>query len=443
MQDLTIIRTAVRALREGYGALRRAVRVARQIWRSAMVGFKPTDVTLPSGNHYLSQQEFDYCCALIDYYISEQQQIIPYSKAHNRDHALFDRGNVWRDGVVDHTTAMLLSKKYNNVNRLRLIAHHFSNYRVFDLSKAEEFPATTKWFDNFYNKGMAELPDDLDSIITSHINPTWRIDEVTPYLDPIIDRIDPKYLHEQPLRFGEIAGNYRGFMVNGDSQRYWAVSAVLARSGIFEVLEHQIAQKGVCRVMEIGAGYGGLGYQLKKSFGDKLQFIAVDLVESLLFSSCYLATLLKDKALYYKAEKTVPAEYGLVFVPTFRSPEFFEAVSDVDLCINTISMNEMTADQVDYYGRMISKTLSAQGIFFECNWTSSISANRINNKLFLAPHFRQRLSLQKTEVSNDGDLDLWANLIPPSVYEACKIEYPPPNWFEIVWSQMKAYCRRY
>jgi hypothetical protein len=285
----------------------------------------------------------------------------------------------------------------------------------------------TKWFQDLYNFKIKELPDDdyIDGFIKEAVNPWEKINEMTTALGRIIDGIDNKYLHSQPLYFGEVAGEYRGFMVNGDSLRYWGISAVLYRSKIFEYLERRIAEKGFCRVMEIGAGYGGLAYQLKKTFGDKLQFIAVDLVESLIFSSCYLTTTLPDeKALFYREEKEIGGEHGLVFVPTFRTPEFFGAITDVDLCVNTISMNEMTPAQVDYYGEKISKALAPEGVFYECNWPAGYGPDRIEVKTSLALHFGHRLSIEKSEAAADGKLDLWFNALPPAIEAACKSEYP-------------------
>jgi hypothetical protein len=430
-------------LRKEFGRTRRTIHSIKQFFRFAARGFQPIEVILPSGNVPLSQAEFEHCCSLIDYYIAEKKQITPYCLAHGRSADLYDRGNVWEGPAVTRITDMLLSKHYNNVNRLRLIGWHFSSYRVFDLSTAVAGTEPNEWFRRFYNGEIKELPNDIDNTVTGSINASWRIGLLTEGLDKIIEHIPSRYLHSQPLKFGEIAGKYRGFLVNGDSQRYWSMTAVLYRTRILHYLERIIAERGFCRVMEIGAGYGGFAYQLKKIYGDKLQFIVVDLVESLNFSSCYLTTLLKNKPLYYKDEETISPENGLVFVPVFRSPEFFDAIRDIDLCINTISMNEMSPAQVEYYGDRISRTLSAEGVFFECNWATSVSHMRINNKSYLAPYFRHRISLQKTEVSGDGDLDLWSNSPLPAIEEACRQEYPDPHGLEIAWMKFKAFCRRY
>lgn len=388
----------------------------------------PFRIFFPSANNQLAKDEYEHCCALVDYYAEESRQIIPYCQERGRDSALYDRGNVWKSGnFVDNMGRMLLSKKYNNINRLRLIGWHFPGYRMFDLAGAAD-AAANEWFENFYNRGVLELPDDIDTIIKEAINPWDRIELLMPRLSRILSNVDHKYLHGQPLRFGELAGEFRGFAVNGDTVRYWSTVAVLYRARIFAHLERKIAERGFCRVMEIGPGYGGLAYQLKKTFGNKLQFIGVDLVESLTYSSCYLTTLMNEKTLYYKDEKDISNEYGLVFVPTFRSPEFFNAVKDVDLCINTISMNEMAPAQVDYYGQMISKTLATDGVFFECNWMAAVAGpERIEVKGYLALHFNDRLSVEKTESAGDGNLDLWSNNLPKDIEEACIRQYDKEN----------------
>jgi SAM-dependent methyltransferase len=391
--------------------------------KSANLATGALNIILPSGNNHLTQEEFNHCCEIIDYFMQEKEKLIPYCKAHDRNPALFERDNVWQESFVDATTTMLLSKKYNNINRLRLIGWHFSAYRVFDLTSVTE-PPSSKWFQNFYDHGMQELPDNIDKFIQEAVNPQDRIELLVPRLHRLMERVDNKYLHGQPLRFGEVAGEYNGLLVNGDSGRYWGTMVVLYRSGILQYLEERIAKNGFCRVMEIGAGYGGLAYQLKKTFGEKLQFIAVDLTESLIFSACYLTALFKDETLFYKDEKNIDAKNGLVFVPTFRSPEFFDATHDIDLCINTISMNEMASAQVDYYGKNIAKVLAPEGIFFECNWNAAKGGpGRIDVKSYLALHFNHRLSLANTEVASDGNLDLWSNAMSSVIQDACDREY--------------------
>jgi len=407
---------------ESVGRLyRKSAEVVGQQWRR-IVGMQ---IRFPSSNKHLSEDEFTRCCAIIDHYQEEWRRIKPYCSARGRDALLYDRGNVWQGSFLDTIMKMVLSKKYNNLNRLRLIGWHFAGYRVFDLGGALDPPAGP-WFLAFYNQGVDEIPEDIDSVITDAINPVQRINILLPKLNELMNSVDSRYLHSQPMRFGELAGEHQGYLVNGDSVRYWASSAVMYRSRIFDHLHKKIEERGYCKVMEIGPGYGGLAYQLKASFGDKLQFIAVDLVESLVFSSIYLTTLFpSEDYLLFSEERVVGPDKKLVFVPTFRSPEFFDAMRDVDLCINTVSMNEMSDTQVDYYGKNIAKVMADDGVFFECNWNAAVAGpNRIDTKSFLALHFNQRMSVGGTEVASDGHLDLWAKALPASVIAACLDEYP-------------------
>ena len=380
------------------------------------------NVMLPSANRHLTPGEFDKCCCLIDYYAAEGGAVTSYCLERGRDPALYGRGNVWEGAFIDAILKMLLSKKYNNINRLRLIGWHFSAYRVFDLAFARE-PMAQGFINDFFYYRVAELPDDLDRHIAA-IDPERRIARLAPRLRRILKSVDRRFVHGQPMRFGEIAGEFAGMMVNGDSVRYWSTMAVLYRTGILDRLERRIAERGFCRVMEIGPGYGGLAYQLKQTFGGRLQFIAVDLPESLIFSSIYLTTLSADDYLLYRDEKTIDPHHGLIFVPAFRSPEFFAAVSEVDLCVNAISMSEMTAAQVDYYGRSIAGSLSDEGMFFEVNHEQDAVGPHVDCKSRLAPHFEERLSVANTEVANDGDLDIWARRLPDSVRAACAEHYP-------------------
>lgn len=380
-------------------------------------------ITYPSENEKLTPAEYDHCCSLIDHYRGEKEQIDQYCRERGRDPAVYDRGGVWEESFADFLPSMILSKKYSNLNLMRLIGWQFSSYRLLDLSWVTE-PAANEWFASFYHVGLPEFPENIDMIIKSSVNGNERLRDITKRVDHYIDSVDNRYLSSQPMRFGEIAAEYRGFMVNGDSHRYWGTMAVLYKAGILDHLEARIHADGVCRVMEIGPGYGGLAYELKRAFGDRLQFIAVDLVESLIFSSCYLTITLKEGAVYYQSEPEVDQNAGLVFVPSFRTPEFFEATPKIDLFINTISMNEMSVDQVDYYGRMISATMASDGLFVECNCNPERGgANRIDVKRCLAPHFKQRFDVVNTEMSADGDLVLWSNAISPAIVDAVTSEY--------------------
>jgi hypothetical protein len=383
----------------------------------------PMRIVLPSANQQLSNVEFDKCCQLVDYYLEEGKQIITYCTAHGRDSGAYDRGNVWQGGFVDMITKMLLSKKYNNINKMRLIGWHFSAYRLFDLASVVDPPAN-EWFRNFYQSGVDELPDSVDEIILKAIDPVGRVQVLLARLDAILNTVDHRYLVSQPLRFGEVAGEYANFFINGDSVRYWSTAAVLCKTDILKCLETKIAERGYCNVMEIGPGYGGLAYHLKKIYGDKIRIILVDLVESLIFSSMYLTTLFSDEAMFYRDQEKIPFQSKLIFVPMFRSPEFFDSIGDVDLCINTVSMNEMSADQVDYYGKKISRVLARDGVFFECNWMAAVAGpGRIDVKSYLALHFNDRLSVETTEVAGDGNLDLWANSLPPRIEDAARQSY--------------------
>lgn len=382
------------------------------------------NILLPSQNKQLTDTEFQSACDLIDYYTQEGGEIRPYCEERGRDPDMYDRGNVWEGSFLDNLMRMILSKAYNNINRLRLIGWHFSAYRLFDLASVTEPPAN-EYMTNFYQNGIDEFPEDVDSVILDAIDPVARMQPIIPRLQQIAAATPEQYLIGQPGRFGEIAGDLGGKWVNGDSVRYWAAISAFHRSGVLEYLDRKIAERGFCRVMEIGPGYGGLAYHLKSIYGDKLQFICVDLVESLVFSSIYLTTLFDEQTLRYRDEEVISAAYKTIFVPSFRSPEFFAAINNVDLCINTVSMNEMDEQQVDYYAKNISDVLTDDGLFFEVNWKAIVAGpDRIDCKSYIALHFKQRATIENTEVSTDGNLDIWSNDISPSIIEAIGGAYP-------------------
>jgi hypothetical protein len=109
-------------------------RTGRQLFSVSPPAEVEFRIAFTSDNHNLTKTEFERCCELTDYYAKEGKEIISYCSARGRNPNLFDRGNVWRGEWVNDFVNMLSSKKYNNVNRMRLFAWQFSAYRVGDLT---------------------------------------------------------------------------------------------------------------------------------------------------------------------------------------------------------------------------------------------------------------------------------------------------------------------
>lgn len=135
---------------------------------------------------------------------------------------------------------------------------------------------------------------------------------------------------------GRIGPVYKGHVINQDLCRYQGHIANFWRLGMFDHIE----ANEKTTVLEIGAGYGAIGYHLLRMFPGKVRYIAVDLPLMLLFSGCYNAANADVRV------GVMDPDADVVLVPP-------QGLADLDLrfdfAINTLSLTEMTeAQQIAY-----------------------------------------------------------------------------------------------
>ena len=111
----------------------------------------------------------------------------------------------------------------------------------------------------------------------------------------------------------------------------------------------QREQHDPIRVVEIGAGYGGLSYALSQVFG---------------ISHYYYI----DGPPLLQLQKFYTRACGIRYMWTvFAKPEEIELIKTADLVINVNSFAEMTQDEVDYYFRWINCITTPGGLFYSFN----------------------------------------------------------------------------
>ncbi len=117
-------------------------------------------------------------------------------------------------------------------------------------------------------------------------------------------------------------------------------------------------------VLDLGAGWGRIGYVLKR-VNPRATYIACDLPEALLISSTYLPRLLPDELVHgYEQNRPLDkftkqaliAGDGMRFCGA-QDLERFQPGS-IDFLINVASFQEMTVDQVGAYFALIDKKLN-------------------------------------------------------------------------------------
>jgi putative sugar O-methyltransferase len=138
-----------------------------------------------------------------------------------------------------------------------------------------------------------------------------------------------------------------GQLYNIDTLKFYEVLIAMQRGGVLSPLRTTGERKVVA---EIGSGWGGFAYQFK-TVCPNTTYVLVDFPELFLISATYLKTLFPDATFHFYDDVDVhpPSllEADFVFLPhtalrDLRPPR-------LDLVINMVSFQEMTAGQVSEY----------------------------------------------------------------------------------------------
>jgi len=111
-------------------------------------------------------------------------------------------------------------------------------------------------------------------------------------------------------------------------------------------------------VLEIGGGFGGLGYQIARQI-PRVRYLGFDLPENVLLQSYYLSCafpgariLTYDPGLVAVRQETL-ADYDFVLLPNFIIPGVESGAAD--LVVNVRSLSEMPVETIDEYYRQIDR----------------------------------------------------------------------------------------
>jgi putative sugar O-methyltransferase len=298
----------------------------------------------------------------------------------------------WEWNQLYRGTAALLREDYDNINNLRLFSQVFTGYSLIDMKDARE------------TKVPGRVPHDLEERM---LHASRRVDTwVRRYWS--LARCTPDYLHlSQPKRFGEAGWIYSGKLVNHDTCVYMERIALLHAAGLLDRLG---AQSRNPLILEIGGGYGGLAYHLKKR-APQARYVIVDIPESLVFSAIYLGTLFPDQRNVLVTSPEAIArdldQPGFTFVPNHFCHRFEASGIRVDLAINTLSMSEMLVGQVAAYCELIRKCLVPGGVFFEQNQDSR-HLGLLNAELHIAEFFKHRRQISLPTYLVSGSPNIWS-----------------------------------
>lgn len=219
----------------------------------------------------------------------------------------------------------------------------------------------------------------------------------------MVKGLPERYLFKPPSMLGECGYSVNGTIVNRDTNGYQERINLIFESGIGNYLDSLLRQRDEIRILEIGGGYGAIAYWFKQAF-PKASYSIVDLPECILFSRLYLTLTIPDMPTSFGLD---PAQYGIRFIPNFMSEQLEESF---DLVINTLSMSEMSAYQVERYVDLIKNVwVRDEGLFFEQNQDIRSIGLLFAEGIF-ASKFSERVNLHPEGLSyTNGYPNVWSN----------------------------------
>lgn len=371
---------------------------------SSTVRYSVHDLTM---NHAITSEEYAYCLSLVESLQRLYDDTSDYIVRHKLDRTIVLPGNEWTE--ISPTTGLTFRTAYNDINFLRLNAP-FAGYHLavldrldpggkFDRKEAEAFVARLS---------RDGIPDDIAKL-QRRFDPKTRLKHVIPeYLDHIRN-VPARHRVATPRMFGEIGLDVGGILVNPDTILCQSRVNGLYCSGVLEKLEADIKRNGRARVLEIGAGWGGLAYALQEIFGDRLEYIVVDLASSLYYAMIYLSILGgREQTYLLQPEARPPEHFKYLFVANYLLDSVMPDLGPIDLAINCMSFPEMSAPQIRYYGTALKRLIGNDGVVFEENGIvhpHHVDCKSIFKEIF--PYHRQVKSNVVT--TKNWCQDVWAS----------------------------------
>jgi len=128
-------------------------------------------------------------------------------------------------------------------------------------------------------------------------------------------------------------------------------------------------------ICEIGGGYGGLANKLKLT-NHNSSIVLIDLPEAGILQTYYLNALYPQKNFFLYSDykefingkcltKNLLNKYDFIILPPWVADKLDD--NTIDLFINTRSMMEMTTQSIEYYFKIINRTLMIDGVFYCVN----------------------------------------------------------------------------
>jgi putative sugar O-methyltransferase len=387
-------------------AVRLAERAHDVMWWLAR---RPLPMVLLRDQQPLTESELHRANSIIDWIEQVIEARPEYLERHRLSETIHCPQAIWAldkgEGLYDGFRAVC-SRDPKVLNHLRLWTQQFTGYRLLSMELAEGRPFPR--------------PQDVDALVDEKLLALGAAPDfwVGRYIR-LSAKLPPYLRISRPRQLGEIGWNVDGRTLSYDSYVYLERLAMMHECGVIDRLRQIAAAGRTPFIVEIGGGFGGLAYHLARII-PQARIVIVDIPESLIFSSLYLSLLLPKRAHVLVSPEVagqpfVPESAGCTFVPNYLFDRLIETGPKFDLAINTLSMSEMDAPQVEYYCRGLDQLLSDEGVFFEQNQDNT-ALGRLDARTVIAEHFRYRQDLHSRLVGSltQGTAHLWGKqALPP------------------------------
>lgn len=293
------------------------------------------------------------------------------------DPEIFLPGNIWSElSNPDRFTEW----SYGMVNFARL-ASPFSGFHLAAWARQDDhtkFDAerAARFYSVLFSKDASsrEIAEAAESLFGLGERITSAAESLVDQWETLVAKTPKRYRLSLPAIGGEIGVVHDGRILNPDLLSFQSRMNALYAGGALEHIERRIRDDGEASYLEIGPGHCAFAHSLNVCFQSKLRVFLIDLPASLANGCAYLGCAgLADRLTIADAKRPAELQEPFVLIANYLVPLCEGALPEFDLVHNAISLNEMTADQVDYYLRLIRVHLSARGVFHLSEGEKSLS----------------------------------------------------------------------
>lgn len=341
---------------------------------------------------YLDDAEYDRVCGvlrqaerLVEYRQTRLAGVAHYQPANNWDIAKAQSNEIDGQAFNHYTSYRLLQSKDREIlQKLLLYAQSFSGHQLATWAPSHKRP----WI-------RQKLPHNIDEFLKLIL--TWP-DEIYQLYKQTTAAMPSDLRVPMPWRLGNIGWQDGDIIVNIETFRYHHHLRLLGENDVI----HQLRDVSRTRspvILEIGSGYGALAFCLSVLF-PSARIVLVDLPECLAFAASYLSVNRPEADHQFvvptsEGEIDIPSTPGFTYLANFLVDRVVPSLR-YDLSINTASLTEMTADQIEAYARHVSSHSTPASVFYERNTHLAGDNERSALQTILARFFRRMSECRST-----------------------------------------------